>query len=54
MDISDDAYLDETYVTYDNDAHVDNHDFDDNTEDDHYSNNDMEGHISMWAFAGQK
>ena len=32
--------MDEIYVTYVGDEHVDNHDYDDNTEDDHDKNND--------------
>ena len=37
--------MDEIYVTYVDDEHVDNHDCDDT--DDHESNNDIYGHISM-------
>ena len=29
------------YVTYVDDEHVDNHDYDDNTDDDHDNNNDL-------------
>ena len=39
--------MDEIYVTYADDEHVDNHDYDDNIDDDHDSNNDIYGHISM-------
>ena len=38
--------MDEFYVTYVDDEHVDNHDCDDNT-DDHNNNNEIYGHISM-------
>ena len=31
----------EIYVTYVDDEHVDNHDYDDNTDDDHDNNNDI-------------
>ena len=37
--------MDEFYVTYVDDEHVDNHDYDDNTDDDHDNNNDIYGHI---------
>ena len=30
--------MDEVYVTYVDDEHVDNHDYDDNTDDDHDNN----------------
>ena len=33
--------MDEIYVTYVDDEHVDNHDHDDNTDDDHDNNNDI-------------
>ena len=33
--------MDEIYVTYVDDEHVDNHDYDGNTDDDHDSNNDI-------------
>ena len=33
--------MDEIYVTYVNDEHVDNHDYDDTTDDDHDNNNDI-------------
>ena len=36
--------MDEIYVTYVDDEHVDNHDYDDNTDDDHDNNNDSYGH----------
>ena len=35
--------MDEIYVTYVDDEHVDNHDYDDNTDDDHDNNNDLYG-----------
>ena len=33
--------MDEIYVTYVDDEHVDNHDYDDNTDDDHDSNSNI-------------
>ena len=39
--------MDEIYVAYADDEHVDNHDYDDNTDDDHDNNNDIHGHISI-------
>ena len=39
--------MDEIYVTYVDDEHVDNHDYDDNTDEDRDNNNDTNGHISM-------
>ena len=33
--------MDEIYVTYVDDEHVDNHDYDNNTDDDHDTNNDV-------------
>ena len=33
--------MDEIYVTYVDDEHVDNHDYDDNTDADHDNNNDI-------------
>ena len=39
--------MDEIYVTYVDDEHVDNHDYDDNTDDDHDNNKDINGHIPM-------
>ena len=33
--------MDEIYVTYVDDEHVDNHDYDDTTDDDHDNNNDI-------------
>ena len=33
--------MDENYVTYVDDEHVDNHDYDDNTDGDHDNNNDI-------------
>ena len=41
VDTSDDASMDEIYVTYVDDEHVDNHDYDDTTDDDHDKNNDI-------------
>ena len=35
--------MDENYVTYVDGEHVDNHDYDDNTDDDHDNNNDLYG-----------
>ena len=40
--------MDEIYVTYVNDEHVDNHDYDDNTDDDHDSNSDI-SMIYRWS-----
>ena len=45
-DTNDDAPMDEIYVTYD-DEHVANHDYDDSTDDDQDSNNDIYDDISM-------
>ena len=40
--------MDETYVTYVDDEHIDNHEYDNNTDDDDHDNiNDIHGHISM-------
>ena len=39
--------MDEIYVTYVDVEHVDNHDYDDTTDDDRDNNNDIYGHISM-------
>ncbi len=39
--------MDELYVTYADGEHVDNHDYADNTDDDHDSNKDIYGHTSM-------
>ena len=33
--------MDENYVTYVDDEHVDNHGYDDKTDDDHYNNDDI-------------
>ena len=33
--------MDEFYVTYPDDEHVDNHDYDDNIDDDHDNNNGL-------------
>ena len=41
VDTSDDASMDEIYVTYVDDEHVDNHDYDDTTDDDHDNKNDI-------------
>ena len=41
VDTSDDASMDEIYVTYVDDEHVHNHDYDDTTDDDHNNNNDI-------------
>ena len=35
--------MDENYVTYVDDEHNDNHDYDDNPDDDHDNNNDIYG-----------
>ena len=35
--------MDKTYVAYVDDERVDNHDYDDNTDDDHDNNNDLYG-----------
>ena len=40
--------MDEIYVTYVDDEHVDNHDYDDNTDDDHDNNNDI-SMIYRWS-----
>ena len=39
--------MNENYVTCADDEHVDNHDYDDKTDDAHDNNNDAYGHISM-------
>ena len=39
--------MDEVYVVYVDDEHVDNHEYDDNTGDDYGNNKDINGHISM-------
>ena len=36
--------MDESYATYVDDERVDNHDYDDSTDDDHDNNNDSYGH----------
>ena len=41
--------MEEFYVTYVDDEHVDNHDYDDNTDDDHDSNN----YINVRAFTAR-
>ena len=47
LTFNDDATMDEISVAYVDDEHVDKHDYDDNTDDDHDSNNDIYGLISM-------
>ena len=37
----------EMYVTSVDDVRIDNHDYDDNTDDDLDNNNDVYGHVSM-------
>ena len=37
--------MDVSYVTYVDDEHVDNHEYDDNADDDHDSKNDIYVHI---------
>ena len=39
--------MDELYATYVDDEHVDNHGYDDTTDDYHDNSNDIYGHISM-------
>ena len=39
--------MDEIYVIYVDDEHVDNHDYDANTDDDHDNNNDIYDDILM-------
>ena len=39
--------MDGIYVTYVDDEHVGNRDYDDNTEDDHDNTNDIYGHKTM-------
>ena len=39
--------MDEIYVTYVDDEHVDNNDYDDNTDDYHHNNYDIYDDISM-------
>ena len=39
--------MDESYVTYFDDDHTDNHDYDDNIDEDHDKNTDINGHLSM-------
>ena len=39
--------MDESCVTYVDEEHVDNHDYDDNTDNDHDNSDDIYGHISM-------
>ena len=47
VDTNDDASLNEIYVAYVDDEHVDNHDYDDNTDDEHDSNKKIYDDISM-------
>ena len=47
VDLNDDASMDEIYVTYADDEHVDNHGYDDSTDDDHDNNYVVYGHISV-------
>ena len=47
VDNNDDASMDEICVTYLDEECVDDHDCEDNTDDDHDSNNHTYGHISM-------
>ena len=44
VDTSDDASMDEAYVAYVDDEHVDNQYYDDNTDDDH----------DLWSFIGDQ
>ena len=39
--------MDDFYVAYVADEHVDNHDYNDNTDDDHDNNNDIYDDLSM-------
>ncbi len=39
--------MDKFYVTYVDGEHVENHDYDDNTDDDHDNTHDIYGNISM-------
>ena len=41
VDTNGDASMDEIYVVYVDDEHVHNHDYDDNTNDDHGNNNSI-------------
>ena len=41
VDTNDDTSMDENYVTYVDDEHVDNHGHDDNTDDDHDNHKDI-------------
>ena len=43
----DDASMDEICVTYVDDEHIDNHDYDDNTDDDHDNNYDIYDDLLM-------
>ena len=46
--------MDEIYVTYVDDEHVDNHDYDDTTDDDHDNNNGLawSGPVRPWSGPG--
>ena len=39
--------MDEIYVTYVDDEHIDNHDYDGTTDDDHDNSNHIYGHVPM-------
>ena len=41
--------MDESYVTYVDDEHNDNRDYDDNTDDDHDNNNDIYGIAMLYS-----
>ena len=47
VDNIDDVSKDQIHVTHVDDEHVKNHEYDDNTDDDHDNNNDIYGHTSM-------
>ena len=44
--------MDEIYVTYVDDEHVDNHDYDDTTDDDHDNNNGLAWTGRVWPGSG--
>ena len=44
--------MDEIYVTYVDDEHVDNHDYDDTTDDDHDNNNGLAWSGPVWPGSG--
>ena len=44
--------MDEVYVTYADDEHVDNHDYDDTTDDDHDNNNGLAWSGPVWPGSG--